>query len=169
MKATGIVRRIDELGRIVIPKEIRRTLKIREGSPLEIFTNTDGSVVFKKYSQLGEMESYTDIFAKSVFTSFGTWCAIADLDKIVSASGSKMKELIGENINEEIKDVTAKRAESRVQLPLTEQSDKLTSFIFPIIHGGDVCGAIITGEPGSQEGFALCMKTFSEILASMQE
>ena len=87
------------------------------------------------------------------------------------------KEILGKEsaclaasyINEAIKDVMAKRAESRVQLPLTEQSDKLTSYIFPIIHGGDVCGAIITGEPGSQEGFALCMKTFSEILASMQE
>ena len=55
MKATGIVRRIDDLGRVVIPKEIRRTLRIREGDPLEIFTDRDGEVIFKKYSPMGEM------------------------------------------------------------------------------------------------------------------
>ena len=169
MKATGIVRRIDELGRVVIPKEIRRTLKIREGSPLEIFTNTDGSVVFKKYSQLGEMENYTDAFAKSIFTSFGAWCVITDLDKIISAAGSKMKELVGKNISEEVKDVMEKRSEREIEVPLYENSDKFTSYIFPIVHGGDVCGAIATGKPSEAEGFLLCMKTFSEILSSMQE
>ena len=169
MKATGIVRRIDELGRIVIPKEIRRTLKIREGSPLEIYTSPDGSVVFKKYSAIGEMEVYTDIFVKSVFSAFGAWCVITDLDKVVSASGGGMKELMGRQINEEIKDTIEKRAEVKVRLPLCEESEKLTEYIFPIVHAGDICGSLITGEPGSDSGFIPCMKAFAEILASMQE
>ena len=126
-------------------------------------------MVFKKYSQLGEMENYTDAFAKSIFTSFGAWCVITDLDKIISAAGSKMKELVGKNISEEVKDVMEKRSEREIEVPLYENSDKFTSYIFPIVHGGDVCGAIATGKPSEAEGFLLCMKTFSEILSSMQE
>ena len=66
MKATGIVRRIDDLGRVVIPKEIRRTMRIREGAPLEIFTNKDGEVIFKKYSPIGEISEYVDAYAETV-------------------------------------------------------------------------------------------------------
>ncbi|MBR6815952.1 MAG: AbrB/MazE/SpoVT family DNA-binding domain-containing protein, partial [Clostridia bacterium] len=66
MKATGIVRRIDDLGRIVVPKEIRRTLRIREGDPLEIYTQADGSVILKKYSPVGELSQYAEELAHSM-------------------------------------------------------------------------------------------------------
>ncbi|MEE1053461.1 MAG: AbrB/MazE/SpoVT family DNA-binding domain-containing protein, partial [Acutalibacteraceae bacterium] len=66
MKATGIVRRIDDLGRVVIPKEIRRTLRIREGDPLEIYTGSEGEVIFKKYSPMGEMSAFSSDYATAL-------------------------------------------------------------------------------------------------------
>ena len=72
MRATGIVRRIDELGRVVIPKEIRRTLRIREGDPLEIYTDHDGEVVLKKYSPIGEIANIAKDYTDSLYRTLGT-------------------------------------------------------------------------------------------------
>ena len=88
MRATGIVRRIDELGRVVIPKEIRRTLRIREGDPLEIYTDKDGEVILKKYSPIGEISNFAKDYTESLFRSLGHIACITDKDMIVSASGS---------------------------------------------------------------------------------
>ena len=169
MKATGIVRRIDELGRVVIPKEIRRTLKIREGSPLEIYTKEDGSVVFKKYSAMGEMASSADVFAKSISASFGTWCAVSDLEKIIAVSGAKTKELQEKYLSEEMRETVGKRVETKAKIKVSEESEKNSDYVFPIVNRGDICGALITGEPASEAGFIASMKAFCEILASMQE
>ena len=94
MKATGIVRRIDELGRVVIPKEIRRTLRIREGDPLEIFTDREGEVILKKYSPIGELSDFAREYVESLNQSLGHIAAIADKDTIVAVSGSARKELL---------------------------------------------------------------------------
>ena len=86
MKATGIVRRIDDLGRIVIPKEIRRTLRIREGDPLEIYTEKDGEVIFKKYSPMGELSSYAAEICESLYKSTGGTVAVCDRDSMIAVT-----------------------------------------------------------------------------------
>ena len=92
MKATGIVRRIDDLGRVVIPKEIRRTLRIREGDPLEIFTNTDGGVIFRKYSPVGELSSFAEQYAEVLSKTANVPVLICDSDHVVAAAGVSKKE-----------------------------------------------------------------------------
>ena len=87
MKATGIVRRIDDLGRVVIPKEIRRTLRIREGDPLEIFTSNDGEVIFKKYSPIGELSSFAAQYADILHKTSGKAVIVCDRDHVVAAAG----------------------------------------------------------------------------------
>src|SRR3712207_8436725 len=92
MKATGIVRRIDDLGRVVIPKEIRRTLRIREGDPLEIFTDRDGGVILKKYSPIEELSNFSKEYAEALQNTIGNIILICDKDNIISVSGATKKE-----------------------------------------------------------------------------
>lgn len=92
MKATGIVRRIDDLGRVVIPKEIRRTLRIREGDPLEIFTDREGEIILKKYSPIGELAAFAGMYADSLAKEAGCLVCICDMDQVVAASGNGRKE-----------------------------------------------------------------------------
>ena len=94
MKATGIVRRIDDLGRVVIPKEIRRTLRIREGDPLEIYTEKDGGVIFRKYSPMGDLQEFASQMCESVSAATGHITAIADRDGIIALHGAPRKELL---------------------------------------------------------------------------
>lgn len=89
MKATGIVRRIDDLGRVVIPKEIRRSLRIQEGAPLEIFVDRDGEVILKKYSPIGELQTFAQTYTDSLHESTGHLAVIADTDRVVAASGTE--------------------------------------------------------------------------------
>lgn len=93
MKATGIVRRIDDLGRVVIPKEIRRTLRIREGDPLEIFTDREGEIILKKYSPIGELSAFAGQYAESLSQTMGCLVGVCDMDQVVAASGAGKKEL----------------------------------------------------------------------------
>ena len=88
MKATGIVRRIDDLGRIVIPKEIRRTLRIKEGDPLEIFTDRQGEVIFKKYSPISELQSFAAEYAETLQRTSSMPVFICDRDEIIAVSGA---------------------------------------------------------------------------------
>ena len=152
MKATGIVRRIDELGRVVIPKEIRRTLRFREGDPLEIFTDKDGGVVLKKYSIMGDIEEHAKEFAESIHHTLGHTAIITDKDTVVAASGKGKKELIGKSLSRELQ----KRIEGRrgvitnlrtsdspipiVEFDTTEYSSQC---ILPILGAGDVLGAVV--------------------------
>ena len=93
MKATGIVRRIDDLGRVVIPKEIRRTLRIRDGDPLEIYTEKDGEVIFKKYSPMGELGDYAASMCETLGRAAGVPVAISDRDAVIAVSGVPKREL----------------------------------------------------------------------------
>ena len=95
MKATGIVRRIDDLGRVVIPKEIRRTLRIREGDPLEIFTDREGEIILKKYSPIGELAAFAGMYADSLAKEAGCLVCICDMDQVVAASGKREKRGAG--------------------------------------------------------------------------
>ena len=94
MKATGIVRRIDDLGRVVIPKEIRRTMRIREGDPLEIYTSRDGEVIFKKYSLLGGMEDFATQLCETMSRSTGSICAVTDRDTVIAVAGGGKREAL---------------------------------------------------------------------------
>ena len=109
MKATGIVRRIDDLGRVVIPKEIRRTLRIREGDPLEIFTDRDGEIILKKYSPIGELGAFAKEYAESLAKNAGHITCIVDKDQIIAVSGGTKKEFMEKHISSELEEVINNR------------------------------------------------------------
>ncbi len=152
MKATGIVRRIDELGRVVIPKEIRRTLHFREGDPLEIFTDKEGGVVLKKYSLMGDIEDCAREFAESIHRSLGHTAIITDKDSVLAVSGQGKKELMGKSLSKELQArmdmrrgfMTDSKGET-APIPITEydQTQYISQCILPILGGGDVLGAVV--------------------------
>ena len=109
MKATGIVRRIDDLGRVVIPKEIRRTLRIREGDPLEIFTDREGEVILKKYSPIGELANFAGQYAESIAQALGCLVCICDTDQVIAASGNGKKELQDKYISSPLRQIMEER------------------------------------------------------------
>ncbi len=152
MKATGIVRRIDDLGRVVIPKEIRRTMRIREGDPLEIFTDREGEIILKKYSPIGELGSFAKEYAESLAQTAGHITCIVDKDHIVAVSGGAKKEFLEKHISTALEKainqratITATRNESGF-VPILEDDDSETynhEHITPIISEGDVLGAVV--------------------------
>lgn len=149
MKATGIVRRIDDLGRIVIPKEIRRTLRIREGDPLEIYTDANGEVIFKKYSPVGEMSQFAAQYAEVLYKATSMPTLISDRDHIVAAAGVPKKEFLERRITQSLEDLI----ESRNNFSIFSSKDKTfqpvegitktAGLVFPIIASGDVTGSVI--------------------------
>lgn len=148
MKATGIVRRIDELGRVVIPKEIRRTQRIRRGDPLEIFTTGDGEVIFKKYSPIGEMSGVTVQYTEVLNRSFALTAFVADRDRILTVSGSGRRELADRSISQPLEKLMDGRRPYRSEgepekciLPC-EGSPRVLLCAAPIIAAGDVTGAV---------------------------
>lgn len=151
MKATGIVRRIDDLGRVVIPKEIRRTLRIREGDPLEIFTDREGGVILKKYSPIGELTDFSKEYAESLHQAIGHIVLIADKDEFISVSGASKKEYIERKVSSELEKVMEDRKailvteqSKTIPLHIDEENGKYTSqVIAPIIAEGDAIGAVI--------------------------
>lgn len=153
MKATGIVRRIDELGRVVIPKEIRRTLRIREGDPLEIFVDREGGVILKKYSPIGELGDFAKEYAESIHQSVGHIALICDRDEVIAVSGAGKKELLDRPINEAIEQllvsrtrVNASSAAGDELIPITAEesgSAYTAQLVIPIISSGDAIGAVI--------------------------
>lgn len=154
MKATGIVRRIDDLGRVVIPKEIRRTLRIREGDPLEIYTATDGEVIFKKYSPVGELSEFASQYAEVLSRVSTLPTVICDKDHVVAVAGVSKREFLErritpvlENYMDSRKSYAATQASVDNVQPI-EGIDHSAAVIYPIISAGDVTGAVImlTGE-----------------------
>ncbi|XEC94978.1 stage V sporulation protein T [Paenibacillus tarimensis] len=149
MKATGIVRRIDDLGRVVIPKEIRRTLRIREGDPLEIFVDRDGEVILKKYSPIGELGDFAKEYAESLFESTNHITMISDRDTIIALAGASKKEFLEkqigsllENCMENRKTVTEFNGGSFEIVK--DVSDTYSSVVVaPIIAGGDPIGTVV--------------------------
>lgn len=149
MKATGIVRRIDDLGRVVIPKEIRRTLRIREGDPLEIFVDREGEVILKKYSPINELGDFAKEYAEALYESLGSTVLICDRDAIIAVAGSSKKEYLNKNNGEMIEKAMVERS-SHLEVKAGQASlvdgyeEELASFtIAPIIASGDPIGAVI--------------------------
>lgn len=151
MKATGIVRRIDDLGRVVVPKEIRRTLRIREGDPLEIFTDREGEIILKKYSPIGELSQFAKQYGDALSQTTGHVVFITDRDQFVSVSGSAKKELVGKQISKELEDAVNEREsiaaasteKSFIKIGTDEDSEFTGEVISPIISEGDAIGAVI--------------------------
>lgn len=149
MKATGIVRRIDDLGRVVIPKEIRRTLRIREGDPLEIFVDRDGEVILKKYSPIGELGDFAKEFADSLFENLNHVTMISDRDSIIAVAGASKKDYLEKQVG----DIVEQSMENRKTIFETNQGEvsiikdsveNFTSYVIaPIIAGGDPIGTVI--------------------------
>lgn len=147
MKATGIVRRIDDLGRVVIPKEIRRTMRIREGDPLEIFTDNDGEVIFKKYSPIGELSEFAGQYADVLYKVGGHPVVITDRDHVVSVAGLPKKEILERRVSPMLEDMMERRAvfggEGAAAFPPVEGIEREALAAASIISAGDVCGAVV--------------------------
>ena len=152
MKATGIVRRIDDLGRVVIPKEIRRTMRIREGDPLEIFTDRDGEVIFKKYSPIGELSDFAAQICDSLHKSTDSIAAVCDRDTVISISGGAKKELLDKRISAELERImenrSAYRNETAAGIPVTDGDERFCiCAAAPVISEGDVMGCVLFISP----------------------
>ena len=146
MKATGIVRRIDDLGRVVIPKEIRRTMRIREGSPLEIYTDREGEVIFKKYSPVGEMAPFAYQYVDTLNKVCQMSVAVTDRDTIIACAGVSRKEYAEKKITEDYESTIEtrnmyiwKNGSPRVQIC---EGGAYVKYAMPIVSEGDIVGSI---------------------------
>lgn len=149
MKATGIVRRIDDLGRVVIPKEIRRTMRIRDGDPLEIYTSKDGEVIFKKYSLMGGVEEFAAQLCDTLSKSTGASVAVTDRDSVIAAAGAARRELLGKRISPQLEQIMEDRgiyraADGARGVFVTDAQDRFcVGIAAPIISGGDALGLVL--------------------------
>jgi AbrB family transcriptional regulator (stage V sporulation protein T) len=149
MKATGIVRRIDDLGRVVIPKEIRRTMRIREGDPLEIYTDKDGGVIFKKYSLMGGLGDFSAQLCEALHKTTGRIAIITDRDSCIAVAGTARRELADKQISSELEGLMERRQvyqhkEGAATLPINDHMDKYyVSVAAPILSEGDVLGCVV--------------------------
>lgn len=150
MKATGVVRRIDDLGRIVIPKEIRRTLRIKEGDPLEIFTEKDGNIILKKYSPIGELTNFATEYVESLNKITGHIALITDRDTVIAISGTTKKDILEQKISNDLEKVFEERklfiGDGNNSILITEKGNRekevKPQVITPIISNGDVIGCV---------------------------
>lgn len=159
MKATGIVRRIDDLGRIVVPKEIRRTLRIREGDPLEIFTDREGKIVLKKYSPIGELSPFAGEYAESLSQTTGHLVLVTDCDHVVAAAGSGKREFDGKPISRQLEEVISERKsyqasagdDNFIKITLDDPGEYMQQAVSTIICEGDAIGAVILYDKEEKE------------------
>ncbi|MDR1701120.1 MAG: stage V sporulation protein T [Lachnoclostridium sp.] len=150
MRATGITRRIDDLGRIVIPKEIRRTMRIREGDPLEIYTDREGGIILKKYSPIGELGDLSREYVESVANVAKCTVCVSDRDVIVAAAGPDKKEYMGKSVNGDLeecmerrKNVVAAKGDPNFCRIVPDQDETQSVAISTIISEGDAIGSVI--------------------------
>ena len=147
MKATGIVRRIDDLGRVVIPKEIRRTLRIREGDPLEIYTEKDGEVIFKKYSPMGDLQDFAAQICESIGKNTGHIAAVADRDAIIAVAGAPKRDLLEKRNSAELEQLMEQRKSYRSGDPRLRAAEAVERYHLgvaaPIIAEGDLMGCVM--------------------------
>ena len=165
MKATGIVRRIDDLGRVVIPKEIRRTMRIREGDPLEIFTDRDGEVIFKKYSPIGELTAFAAQYAETLHKTCELSVAICDRDSIVACAGVSKKEYADKSLSDglericESRSLYVRREGEEKMSPLSEGGSHYIICAMPIISEGDIVGCVAALAPNDSESYPEAVET----------
>ena len=153
MKATGVVRRIDDLGRVVIPKEIRKVHRIKEGDPLEIFTDKEGEIILKKYSPIGELNEFASTYADTISKTTGHIACITDKDTVIAVSGGLKKDFLEKNLSKELeevienKEVFKSKENNEIAIPITKNEGRERIYnsqvIYPIISDGDVIGSVI--------------------------
>ena len=146
MKATGIVRRIDDLGRVVIPKEIRRTMRIREGDPLEIYTDRDGEVIFKKYSPIGEMSAFATQYTETLHKICSMSVVITDRDSVIASAGVPKKEYTDRKLTSDFEEIMNQRglysSKNGDPVFIVEGASANVKYAMPIVTEGDVVGCI---------------------------
>ncbi len=151
MKATGIVRRIDDLGRVVIPKEIRRTMRIREGDPLEIYTDREGEVIFKKYSPIGELQAFAQEYAETLNKTSSMPIFITDRDAVIAVSGASKREYMDKKISQRLEEIIDSRTiyhntARNESIGVTDGAgEHYVSCAMPIISEGDIIGCVMSG------------------------
>jgi len=151
MKATGIVRRIDDLGRVVVPKEIRRTLRIREGDPLEIFTDREGEIILKKYSPIGELSQFATQYAESLAQTSGCLVCITDKDNVIAAAGTGKRDYDGKPISKQLENAIEQREnfiadnneKKFIKITLDDPGEYEAQTLSTIICEGDAIGSVI--------------------------
>ena len=149
MKATGIVRRIDDLGRVVIPKELRRTLRIREGDPLEIYTTNEGEVIFRKYSPIGELGDFASTYVETLSKICNFGVCITDRDNIIALSGLSKKEFLEKPVSRDLEELMNNKnsynssADSKKVAILDTSSEYNAAVVYPIISEGDTIGSVV--------------------------
>lgn len=179
MKATGIVRRMDDLGRVVIPKEIRKTMRISKGDSLEIYTDSSEKIIFKKYSSMAEISSFAENYANVVSKAINLPVIISDCDEVVAVGGASKKEFLGKKISEEIKKLMNKREHflnSKIKSKKIHPFEGVESevvCVLGIISGGDVMGSLIVLEGEEKNAFSdekfLLVKTVAELMGKHLE
>lgn len=157
MKATGIVRRIDDLGRVVIPKEIRKTLKVKEGMPLEIYTDKEGGIILRKFLPFSEMTDLSAEFAECVAQQTGTIVFITDREKVIAAAGYSGQNIVGQTISPVLESILDDRDE---RIPLSERNrfipvvngmQEATQVCQAIRSNGQIIGAVIVQTKGKKQ------------------
>ena len=164
MKATGVVRRIDDLGRVVIPKEIRKVHRIKEGDPLEIFTDKEGEIILKKYSPIGELTEFASTYADTISKTTGHIACITDKDTVIAVAGGAKKDFLEKNLSKELeevlenKEIFKSKENNEISIPITQNEGRERIYnsqvIYPIITDGDVVGSVIllSKEPNKKMG-----------------
>ncbi len=164
MKATGVVRRIDDLGRVVIPKEIRKVHRIKEGDPLEIFTDKEGEIILKKYSPIGELTEFASTYADTISKTTGHIACITDKDTVIAVAGGSKKDFLEKNLSKELeevmenKEIFKSKENNEISIPITQNEGRERIYnsqvIYPIITDGDVVGSVIllSKEPNKKMG-----------------
>ena len=179
MKATGIVRRVDDLGRIVIPKEIRRTLKIREGDPLEIYTEKDGGVIFRKYSPMGDLQDFAAQMCEAITEGTGRIAAVTDRDAIIALHGAPKRELMDKPNSDALSKLMENRKNYRYEagdVPI-RPSDGVEKYHLgvaaPILSQGDLMGSVLLllgeGDSPLQEADQRLAQTVAGFLGKQME
>ena len=167
MKATGIVRSIDDLGRVVIPKEIRRTLKIREGMPMEIFTDVSGEVILKKYSPVGEMAALAQAYAEALVALTGLAAAVCDGEQVIALAGPSKREALHKGISPQLEELVQGRRKFNTNgentVLLSQGLATAALAVHPVVANGDPMGAVmlLKGDKGPQ-------KPSGEVLESLR-
>lgn len=174
MKATGVVRRIDDLGRVVIPKEIRKVHRIKEGDPLEIFTDKEGEIILKKYSPIGEIDSFAKQYAESLAQVSGYKILISDRDQIIAVAGGAKKELLGKNISTQLEKLINERdnltteggIEKGIPVVEGESAPEAGQVIYPIICEGDIIGSVVIMSKNEKQDVSVTEQKLAGVAAA---
>ena len=179
MKATGIVRRVDDLGRIVIPKEIRRTLRIREGDPLEIYTEKDGGVIFRKYSPMGDLQEFAVQMCDAISEVTGKAAVITDRDSIIALHGVPKRELLDKANSQELEKLMSQRVNylyhpGEPKVPVSDSTDQYRlGAAAPILSQGDLMGCVTLllddRNPAPEEADQILLRTVASFLGRQME